>query len=108
MKKKITLPPIHTQTECRHFKTQPTFEDHTCYDNIKKLENALKLNRSRILTEVTERLPSLEALGLIEGGTVRTIRYSGHIRIPTVHNDYHNSKTNAGYSRNKYGGIYPK
>jgi len=28
--------------------------------------------------------------------------------MPTVHNDYHSAKTNAGYARNKYGGIYPK
>ena len=64
--------------------------------------------QSDILSHVSQRLSSLEQMGLVEGGAVRTIRYQGHIKIPTVHNDYHNSKTNAGYSRNKYGGIYPK
>lgn len=47
-------------------------------------------------------------MNIVSGGAVRTIKYEGHIKIPTVHNDYHSSKTNAGYSRNKYGGIYPK
>ena len=44
----------------------------------------------------------------MEGGALKNIRFAGHIRIPTIHNDYHSAKTNGGYSRNKTGGIYPK
>ena len=44
----------------------------------------------------------------MEGGAVKNIRFAGHIRPHKVYNDYHNSKTNGGYSRNKTGGIYPK
>lgn len=64
--------------------------------------------KSILLNELSTKIKDLQNLHVVSGGLVRNVRYSGHIRIPTVHNDYHNSKTNAGYSRNKYGGIYPK
>jgi len=66
------------------------------------------MSQSSILNTLSRKLTAIEKLHLVEGGAVRHVLYSGHIRIPTVHNDYHCSKTNAGYSRNKYGGIYPK
>jgi hypothetical protein len=39
---------------------------------------------------------------------LKQVRYDGHIKIPTVHNDYHNFTTNMGYSRSATGGIFPK
>jgi hypothetical protein len=66
------------------------------------------MSGSDVLTCLSKKLDSLHSLHIVNGGAVRTIKYSGHIKIPTVHNDYHSSKTNAGYSRNKFGGIYPK
>lgn len=66
------------------------------------------MSKSRVMTEVSQRLPSLESLRLVEGGAVRKVVYAGHIRIPTVHNDYHSSKTKGGYARSKLGGIFPK
>lgn len=30
---------------------------------------------------------------------LKHIRYEGHIKIPTIHNDYHSRATNHGYSR---------
>jgi hypothetical protein len=66
------------------------------------------MSHSSILSTLSTKLIAIEKLNLVQGGAVRHVLYSGHIRIPTVHNDYHSSKTNAGYSRNKYGGIYPK
>lgn len=75
---------------------------------LSRLKSAFSMSGSDILNNLSQKLDSLESLHIVSGGAVRTIKYSGHIKIPTVHNDYHNSKTNAGYSRNKYGGIYPK
>ncbi len=60
------------------------------------------------MNHVSERIQSLEKMGLLKGGAVRTIRYSGHIKISTVYNNYHNNKKNGGFSRSKYGGLYPK
>jgi hypothetical protein len=73
-----------------------------------KLKSAFSMSGSDILTNLSRKLDSLSSLHIVSGGAVRTIKYEGHIKIPTVHNDYHSSKTNGGYSRNKYGGIYPK
>lgn len=73
-----------------------------------KLKHAFTLSGSDVLSSLSKKLESLQSLNIVSGGAVRNIKYSGHIKIPTVHNDYHSSKTNAGYSRNKYGGIYPK
>ena len=72
------------------------------------MKNAFSMSSSGILTNLSKKLDSLQEMHIISGGAVRTVKYEGHIKIPTVHNDYHSSKTNAGYSRNKYGGIYPK
>lgn len=72
------------------------------------MKNAFSMSGSDILTNLSKKLDSLQEMQIISGGAVRTVKYEGHIKIPTVHNDYHSSKTNAGYSRNKYGGIYPK
>ena len=47
-------------------------------------------------------------MGLLGGPQLKMVRYDGHIKIPSVHNDYHARETNGGYSRNAYGGIYPK
>ena len=106
--KKITLPPIHTQSQCRRVKTLPDdfVPNKSC--ELLKLESALTMSKSRVMTEMSRRLPSLESLKLVEGGAVRKVVYAGHIRIPTVHNDYHNSKTKGGYARSKLGGIFPK
>ena len=60
------------------------------------------------MRDLSVKLVELSKLGLVEGGAVRNVRYEGHIRKPTVYNDYHSSKTNGGYSRNKYGGMYPR
>lgn len=106
--KKIVLPPIHSQTECRRAKTLTSEASLSKSIELGKLESALTLSRSRVMTEVCQRLPSLQSLRLVEGGAVRNVIYAGHIKIPTVHNDYHNAKTNGGYSRSKLGGIFPK
>jgi hypothetical protein len=39
---------------------------------------------------------------------LKQIKYEGHIRIPTVFNDYHSAATNPGFSRKPDGGFYPK
>jgi len=39
---------------------------------------------------------------------LKQVKYEGHIKIPTVHNDYHARGTNMGFSRNATGGIFPK
>lgn len=64
--------------------------------------------RKSLNPELLQNLKELNKLGLSVQSPLKNVRYAGHIKIPTVHNDYHTSKTNAGYSRNKLGGIYPK
>jgi hypothetical protein len=44
----------------------------------------------------------------LEKLNIKHVKYDGHIKIPTVHNDYHSTSSNAGYSRKPDGGIYPK
>lgn len=47
-------------------------------------------------------------MGLLGGIVLAQAKYEGHIRIPTVYNDYHAASSNPGYSRKPDGGIYPK
>ena len=47
-------------------------------------------------------------MGLLGGIQFKIVRYDGHLKIPTVHNDYHARESNGGYSRNSYGGYFPK
>lgn len=47
-------------------------------------------------------------MGLLGGLSLKQVKYEGHIKIPTVHNDYHSASSNPGYSRKPDGGIYPK
>lgn len=51
---------------------------------------------------------ALKEMGLLAGMKLNRVHYDGHIRIPTVHNDYHMRETNGGYSRNSFGGYFPK
>jgi hypothetical protein len=51
---------------------------------------------------------ALKEMGLLTGMKLNRVHYDGHIRIPTVHNDYHMRETNGGYSRNSFGGYFPK
>jgi hypothetical protein len=115
LKNRYHLPPIRHQTECRRIRTEPDEEGHSDPYGLRMrerelsgLKSAFSMSGSDILTSLSKKLDSLQSLHIVSGGAVRTVKYDGHIKIPTVHNDYHNSKTNGGYSRNKYGGIYPK
>lgn len=56
----------------------------------------------------SKRMNALKEMGLLAGMKLNRVHYDGHIRIPTVHNDYHMRETNGGYSRNSFGGYFPK
>jgi hypothetical protein len=73
-----------------------------------KKPNALDEEALQKNSQLQSKIKSLHLMGLSAGNELKNIVYPGHIRISTVHNDYHNSKTNGGYSRNKMGGIFPK
>ena len=106
-KEMTKLPPIHSQSQCRRFKTEPNEQTSRRMNRISEIRNVLGMKRSRIISDIEGKLPLLEEMNLVQGG-LRHIIYAGHNRIPTVHNDYHNSKTKGGYGRSKTGGIYPK
>lgn len=67
--------------------------------------NPEKEMATRKLNKQVELIRNMRLLG---GISLKQVKYEGHIKIPTVHNDYHSSSSNAGYSRKPDGGIYPK
>lgn len=82
-----------------------------------RTNNSSKFNKSVSLKdneqiqspeEISNKMESIRKLGLLGGLQLKQVKYDGHIRIPTVHNDYHQSSSNPGYSRKPDGGIYPK
>ena len=60
------------------------------------------------MPEISGHIDKIQKLGLLGGLQLKKVQYEGHIRIPTVHNDYHQTSSNPGYSRKPDGGIYPK
>ena len=58
--------------------------------------------------EIGSKVNLLKKMGLLGGLHLKQVRYDGHIRMPTVYNDYHQASSNPGYSRKPDGGIYPK
>ena len=110
-KERTRLPRVSNMTECRRVKTIHQEEEFS-HSRKKRLdvwrESLGRKGGSPLMRDLSLKMVELTRLGVIDGGSVRNVKYEGHIRIPTVYNDYHSSKTNGGYSRNKYGCPYPK
>ena len=62
----MTLPPLHNQSECRRFKTEQSDNaEETPNKALHHLKHALRLNNSDLLNHVSERIRSLEKMGLV-------------------------------------------
>ena len=78
-------------------------------DNKRSQRSRIESNpESDTSKDINPKIETIRKLGLLGGLQLKQIKYEGHIRIPTVHNDYHASTSNPGYSRKPDGGIYPK
>lgn len=72
------------------------------------LEKAGKSLSKSINPELSHQINILKEMKLDTPRDLKHIKYEGHIKIPTIHNDYHSRATNHGYSRSESGGIFPK
>ena len=79
-------------------------------DSLEVFMSNKQLNKKRNSTnpEGTRDLNLLKGVRLEPQREIKHVKYGGHIKIPTVHNDYHSFSSNMGYSRSETGGIFPK
>lgn len=64
--------------------------------------------RRSVNPELEQRWKLLREVNVEGPRQLKHVKYDGHIKIPTVHNDYHARGTNMGFSRSETGGIFPK
>ena len=61
---------------------------------------------------IGQYLFKMREMGLLnpEGSSrqIKTMKFGGEIRDPTVMNDFHTKETNRGFSRKPSGGFYEK